>query len=216
MISLILIMSSLFIHNGDSLKTDLDNYLKKNLSQYESFDYKVLQVPVDYKKFKLVENLDFNLCGNLVYIPVEIVTKEGRMIKSIVTLQVKLYKYILVTVRQIEKNQNFTTSDIELKKTDITQIKGSTLSSIKGISNYRSKILLKLGVPVIEENIEPKPIILTGDKIEAKLTAGDVVISFDAFSRQDGIPGSTITIISKDNKQYKAKVIDSLNVNIIE
>jgi flagella basal body P-ring formation protein FlgA len=138
------------------------------------------------------------------------------MIKSIVTLQVKLYKNILVTVRQIEKNQNFTTSDIELKKTDITQIKGSTLSSIKGISNYRSKILLKLGVPVIEENIEPKPIILTGDKIEAKLTAGDVVISFDAFSRQDGIPGSTITIISKDNKQYKAKVIDSLNVNIIE
>jgi flagella basal body P-ring formation protein FlgA len=216
MISFILIVYSLFIHNSDSLKTDLDIYLKKNLSQYESFDYKVVQVPVDYQKFKIVENLDLNLCGNLLYIPVEVVTKAGRMIKSIVTLQVKLYKSILVTARQIEKNQNFTILDVQLKKTDITQIKGSPLTSINRISNYRTKMFLKAGAPIIEENIEPKLIILTGDKIEAKLTSGDVVISFDAFSRQDGIPGSTITIISKDNKQYKAKVIDSLNVNIIE
>jgi flagella basal body P-ring formation protein FlgA len=216
MFSFILLISSIFIHTGDSLNTDLDKYLKKNLNQYESFDFKVLQIPVDYQNIKIIENIDFDLCGNLVYVPVEVLTKSGRAIKSIVTVRVKLYKNILVTARQIEKNQNFDTSDVELKKIDITQIKGSPLTSIKEIGTYRSRISLLQGEPVIEENIEPKPIILTGDKIEAKLTSGEVVISFDAFSRQDGIPGSIITIISKDNKQYKAKVIDSLNVNIIE
>ena len=43
-----------------------------------------------------------------------------------------------------------------------------------------------------------------------------MVVTFDAFSRQDGIPGGVITIISKDKKQYKAKVVDSHNVTIIE
>jgi flagella basal body P-ring formation protein FlgA len=216
MFSFILIISSLFIHNGDSLKTDLDNYLKKNLSQFESFDYKVLQIPVDYIKIEIIEDIDFNLCGNLIYIPVQIITKGGRAIKEIVTVRVKLYKNILIVSKQIEKNQNFNTSDVELKKTDITQIKGSPLTSTKGIEAFRTKIFLKQGAPVIQENIEPRPIILTGDKIEAKLTTGNVIVSFDAFSRQDGIPGNTITIISKDKKQYKAKVIDSLNVTIIE
>jgi flagella basal body P-ring formation protein FlgA len=194
----------------------MDNYLKKNLSKYESFDYKVLEIPSDFKQIEISENKDFNLCGNLVYIPVNIVTKNGRAIKSIVRVRVKLYKNILVTARRIERKQNLNTSDMVLRKTDITEIKGSFLTNANGIESFRTKILLKQGDPVIQENIEPKPIILTGDKIEAKLTSGSVLISFDAFSKQDGIPGSTITIMSKDKRQYKAKVIDSLNVNVIE
>lgn len=216
MFSFILIITSFFIHNGDSLKTDLDKYLKKNLTQFESFDYKVLQIPVEYKNIGIIEDGDFNLCGNLVYVPVEVVTKGGRAIKSIVTVRVKLYKNILVTAKHIEKDQNFNTSDVELKKEDITQIKGSPLTSPNAIGTYRAKIALKQGTPIIEENIEPKPIILAGDKIEAKYSSGEVDVLFDAFSRQDGIPGGTIMIISKDKKQYKAKVIDSLNVTIIE
>jgi flagella basal body P-ring formation protein FlgA len=216
MFSFILIISSFFIHNGDSLKTDVDNYLKKNLSKYESFDYKVLEIPSDFKQIEIIENKDFNLCGNLVYIPVNIVTKSGRAVKSIVRVRVKLYKSILVTARRIERNKNLNVSDVVLRKTDITEIQGSFRTNANGIESFRTKILLKQGDPVIEENIEPKPIILTGDKIEAKLTSGSVLISFDAFSKQDGIPGGTITIMSKDKKQYKAKVIDSVNVNVIE
>ena len=216
MFSFILIIASLFTNNGDSLKADLGKYLQKNLSQFESFDYKVLQIPVDYKNIEIIKDRDFDLCGDLVYVPVQVVTKDGRAIRSIITIRVKLYKNILVTVKEIERNQNFSIADVELKKTDITQIQGSPLTSRKGIGVYRSKIFLKQGSPVLEENIEPKPIILTGDKVEAKLTAGSVVVSFDAFSRQDGIPGGIITIMSKDKKQYKAKVIDSLNVTIIE
>jgi flagella basal body P-ring formation protein FlgA len=216
MLSIILIVTSLFIQSGDSLNTDLDKYLKKNLSQYEGFDYKILQIPADYKKIGIMEDRDFNLCGNLVYIPVEVVTKSSRIIKSIITVRVKLYKNALIAARQIEKNHNFSVSDFETKKVDFTQIKGSLLISTEGIENFRTKIFLRKGEPVLKENIEPKPIILTGDAIEARLTTGSVTVTFSALSRQDGIPGGIILIMSKDKKQYKAKVIDSHNVIIIE
>jgi flagella basal body P-ring formation protein FlgA len=216
MFSIILLISAFFVNSGDSLKTDLDKYLKKNLTQFESFDYKVVQIPSDCRKLEIMQDRDFNLCGNVVYVPIDLITKTGRAIKSTITVSVKLYKNILVTSRQIQKNQGLSHSDVELRKMDVTQIKGSTLGSTKGIESFRTKIFLKSGEPILEEYIEPRPIILTGDKIEAKLTTGRVDVSFDAFSRQDGIPGSTITIISKDKRQYRAKVVDSLNVTIIE
>ena len=216
MFSIILLISAFFVNSGDSLKTDLDKYLKKNLTQFESFDYKVVQIPSDYRKLEIMQDRDFNLCGNVVYVPVDLITKTGRAIKSTITVSVKLYKNILVASRQIQKNQSLSLSEVELRKIDITQIKGSILRSLKGIDSFRAKIFLKSGEPILEEYIEPKPIILTGDKIEARLTTGSVDVSFDAFSRQDGIPGSIITIISKDKRQYRAKVVDSLNVTIIE
>lgn len=216
MFSLVLIIMSLFVHSGDSLKADMDKYLKKNLSQYESFDYNILQNRSEFKIIKIIEDREFSLNGNLVYVPVEGIAKDGRAIKSIITIRVKLYKSILVTAKQLERAEVFTPADFVLKKMDITQIKGTTLTSVKGIDTYRARIILRQGEPVIEENIERKPVILSGDKVEAKLTSGSVVVSFDAFSRQDGIPGGIITIISKDKKQYKAKVIDSQNVTIIE
>ncbi|MDR3627339.1 MAG: flagellar basal body P-ring formation chaperone FlgA [Ignavibacteriaceae bacterium] len=194
----------------------MDKYLKKNLSQYESFDYNILQNRSEFKIIKIIEDREFSLNGNLVYVPVEGIAKDGRAIKSIITIRVKLYKSILVTAKQLERAEVFTPADFVLKKMDITQIKGTTLTSVKGIDTYRARIILRQGEPVIEENIERKPVILSGDKVEAKLTSGSVVVSFDAFSRQDGIPGGIITIISKDKKQYKAKVIDSQNVTIIE
>jgi flagella basal body P-ring formation protein FlgA len=207
---------SLFAHPGDSVKTDMDKYLKKNLSQYESFEYSVLQNRSEFKTIKIIEDREFSLNGNLVYVPVEGITKDGRSVKSIITIRVKLYKSILVAAKQLERAQVFTPADFVLRKMDITQIKGTTLTSVKGIDTFRARIILRQGEPVIVENIEPKPIILTGDKVEAKLTSGSVVVSFDVFSRQDGIPGCVITVISKDKKQYKAKVIDSQNVTIVE
>lgn len=216
MISIILVVFSFFAHSGDSLSTNLDKYLKKNLSQYENIDYKITQIPNDYKEIKILENKDFNLCGNLVYIPVQLTTKNGRAVKSIITVRVKLYKNVLVTTRTLDKNQTINSADVGLKKMDITQIKGSAFTSAKEIESYRTKIFLRQGEPIVSEYVEQKPVVLTGDKVEAKLTSGSVVVLFDAFSRQDGTAGEIITIISKDKKQYKAKVVDSLNVNIIE
>jgi flagella basal body P-ring formation protein FlgA len=223
MLSAFILILSFFINPGsshgqveDSFKASLDNFMKKNFSRYESYEYNVLQLPVDYKQIEIIEDRDFDFNGSMVYIPVKIVNKNGRSIKSVITVKLKLFKNVLVSTKSIERNENFSLSDVVLKKMDITQIKGTALDSLQGIEAYRNRAFLKAGEPVIKENIELKPIINPGDLVEAKYTVGNVVVVLDAFSEQEGIPGGIIEIISKDKKRYKAKIIDSHNVTIIE
>ena len=99
---------------------------------------------------------------------------------------------------------------------DITKILGSPLTSLTGIELYRSKTFLKPGDAITKENIELKPVINPGDRVEAEYRTGSVSISFEAFSRQEGIPGETISIITRDKKLFKARVVNSQIVNIIE
>lgn len=216
MLTFLLILISIFQQPGDSLNPALDKYLKKNLSQYESYEFKILQMPPEYKKIEIVDDRDLNLSGNLVYVPVKIVNKDGRSIKSIITIKLTLFKSIPVAIRRIDKNEKLNASDFEIKKVDVSSIQGSLLLSTKGINQYRNRIILKPGDPLIKENLQLIPVINAGDLVEAKYNSHNVTIIFDAISRQEGIPGEKITVISRDKKEYKAKVIDSKNVQIIE
>lgn len=42
------------------------------------------------------------------------------------------------------------------------------------------------------------------------------MVSTDAYARNDGSIGDVISIRTKSSKQFRAKIVDSKNVNIIE
>ncbi len=105
---------------------------------------------------------------------------------------------------------------LKLKSSILIRIHGTPLTSISNVSDYRCKINIKPETVLIKEIIEPKPVIYKDDKISARVISGKVMLSVDAFSRQDGAEGDVIKIRTKDNKQFTAKVIDSKNVLIIE
>ncbi|MHB8339328.1 MAG: flagella basal body P-ring formation protein FlgA, partial [Ignavibacteriaceae bacterium] len=84
------------------------------------------------------------------------------------------------------------------------------------INNLRSTAFIKAGEILTKEMVEPVPIIKAGDPVTAKYIGSNVLITFNALSRQDGALGDVITIIAKDKKLYKAKIIDAKNVIIIE
>ena len=212
----LLILLSFLIQADSSFKSELDNYLKKNLTGYKGYEYEILQMPGSYKKIELLEPEEFNLSGNLIYIPVKLIAKSGRTVKSILTVRLKLYKNVLAAAKQIGRREKLSANDFKLKKVDAAQIKGTPLSSLSEIGSLRSKTIIKQGEVVIKEMLEPVPVINIGDPVNAKYVSGNVIVSFEAFSRQEGIAGETITVITKDKKQFKAKVIDSNNVNIIE
>ncbi|MCL5030684.1 MAG: flagellar basal body P-ring formation chaperone FlgA [Bacteroidetes bacterium] len=216
MLSILVAILSLLVIPNNSFKNELDGYLKKNLPQYESIDYQILQMPESYKKIEIIKDRDFNFSGNLVYVPVRIIEKNGRVLRSIISVKLSLYEKVLTAVKSIDKDDSLTASDFALKKMDITKILGSPLTSLTGIELYRSKTFLKPGDAITKENIELKPVINPGDRVEAEYRTGSVSISFEAFSRQEGIPGETISIITRDKKLFKARVVNSQIVNIIE
>jgi len=216
MISLLLYIFSIMVQPGNSFKSELESYLRKNLSGYNDYKYEILQMPVSYKEIEIISKNDFNINGNMIYLPVKLVTKDGRVSRAILSIKLKLYRKIYVAVRAIQKNESLSTSEFELMNYDVTGLESKPLESLKELIMYRSKKLIKPGDPLTNDDIELKPVIISGNPINAIYRYGSVFISFEAFARQDGVPGETIAVITRDKKLFKAKVIDSHDVKIIE
>ena len=216
MFSVLLIIFSVFVHSGNSLKSQLDEYLKKNLTSYKDFKYEIVQIPTNYKHAEILKTNEFNVSGNLAYIPVKVIKEDKRITRSFITVRLKLFKNVLVAVKQINFKEHLAPADFRLEKKDITQIRGQAIESLKDIQNLRSKITIRSGDVLIRQSVETIPVINVGDVVKASLTSGSVYISTQATARQEGRPGDIIQIITKDKKLFKAKVINSHNVLIVE
>lgn len=212
----ILFILSVAFNSNNSFKGELDNYLKKNLSEYQDYKYEIMQLPSSYRKIELLKPNDFNLSGNMIYVPVQVIDKSGRKFRSILSVKLKLYKNVLVSVKKINRKADLSENDFEYKKEDITRIKGTPVYSINGIKLLRSKVMIKPGDILIKQMTEKIPVINIGDVLNARYVTGNVIVSLKVFSRQEGITGGIITVITSDKKLFKAKVIDSKNVIIIE
>lgn len=214
--ALLIIILSVFFNTGNSFKSELENYLNKNLSAYKSYEYKVVKMPDSFKKIELLKPNEFNLSGNMVYVPVKVVKTTGRIIKSIITVKVKIYRDVYVSSKQLTRNGDLKQSDFTLKKEDITTVKGTPVYSLDKIGAYRSKTIVPAGEVLIEEDIEPIPVVNVGDKLNASFISGNVMVTFPVYARQDGVPGEVITVITKDRKMFRGKVLDSKNLTIQE
>ncbi len=214
--ALIIFILSVLINSGSSFKSELENYLKKNLSGYTDYKYEILQMPESYKKIKLLNPDDFNLSGNMIYVPVRVVNKSGRIFRSILSVRLKLYKDVVVAVKQINKKENLIESDFALEKKDITKISGTPLYSLKDINSFRSIVSIRPGDVIIKQMIQQIPVVNIGDRLHAEYTYGNVVVTMDVYARQEGVVGQVISVITSDKKFFKAKIINSKNVIIIE
>lgn len=216
MSTVLLFIFSILFQQGTKFESQLANYMNKNLSSYQNFEYEIVQIPDSYKNIELLKPNDFNLSGDMVYLPVRIEKKDGRIIKSILTIKVKIFKNVLIAGRQIDRKEKLNAGDFIDKKMDITQIKGEPVYSPDNIETYRSKTVIKSGEALVSESLERIPVINVGDEINAKYVSGNVMVNFRVFARQEGVEGEIITVISKDKKLFKGKVIDSKTLNIVE
>ena len=207
---------SIFAHTGGSLKSELDEYLKKNFSGYKEFQYEIVEMPENFKKASILKTNELNVSGNLAYVPVKVVTDDNRVTKTFITIRLKLFQEVLVAVKPIKSRETLTAGDFQLEKVDVTQVRGSAVKTLKGIETLRSKISLRTGDVLVKEAVEAKPIINVGDQVNASVSSGSVYVSTEATARQEGLRGDIIQIITKDKKLFKAKIIDSKNVLIIE
>ncbi len=214
--ALIIFILSVLINSSSSFKSELENYLNKNLSGYTDYKYEILQMPESYKKIELLKPDNFNLSGNMIYVPVRIVNKSGRIFRSILSVRLKLYRDVVVAVKQIHKKENLIASDFALKKKDITKISGTPLYSLKDISSFRSTVNIRPGDVIIKQIIQQIPVVNIGDRLHAEYTYGNVVVTMDVYARQEGVVGQVISVVTSDKKFFKAKIINSKNVIIIE
>ena len=216
MVYAFLILLTFFSKPNENLKKTINDYLKNNLKQYDKYEYTIVKVPTFEGKYEIRNETKINLSNSFAYIPIKITRTNSNIVQTYITVRLKLFKTICIAKDAIEPGQALSENDVELKLVNVTDLRGTPIESIDELNGLRSKVKIAPGSILIKELLDEIPVINKGDHITASAIAGNVKISTDAEARQDGVVGDVIYIVTKDKKQFKAKIIDSNNVIIIE
>lgn len=213
------ILSLILYFSGNLSHEEIQVYLEKQLSGFKKIEFETLSTPrVKFKEeISIDHNMQVKLSANTAYIPVCIKEqKSSNLTHSYITVRVKLYKEVYVTRTPIKRGQELKSSDFDRVVENIADVRGKIITDEAMFSNCKSKFNLDEHSILTEESIEPVPVIKRGNKVIAYSIFGNVSVSFAASAREDGSAGDIIRIVSPDKKIFRAKVIDSLNVNIIQ
>jgi flagella basal body P-ring formation protein FlgA len=123
---------------------------------------------------------------------------------------------VFVAQKNIQQKELINPAELDMQLIEVTNLKGTPVASLSGLNRLRARTLVKAGSVLFRESFENEPVIKNGDWITASSVAGSVIVEIDAEAKQEGIEGEIIRIVSKDKKQFKAKIIDSNNVIILE
>jgi flagella basal body P-ring formation protein FlgA len=216
MVYAFLILLTFLSKPNESLKKTVEDYLKNNLKQYDKYEYTIVKIPNFEGKYVLRDENRMNLGSSFAYIPVKIVRPNSSIIQTYITVRLKLFKKIYIAKNSIEPGQPVTDSDVELKLVNVTDLRGTPVESFGDYHDCRSKVKISPGSVLLKELLDKIPDINKGEHVTASAIAGSVKISTDAEAKQDGVIGDVIYIVTKDKKQFKAKIIDSNNVIIVE
>ncbi|GBD88101.1 flagellar basal body P-ring biosynthesis protein FlgA [bacterium BMS3Abin03] len=211
LISILLLVSQ----PGSDLKNDISKYLNNHFKEYEKFEYEIIRIPSGYSAIEILNDKEFKINGTMAYIPVKI-RRNKHIAQSYISIRLKLYKVVLVTVRDVKRKGELRKADLELSLQNIAGINGRPITTIDKIGLYRSKKNLKQGEIITENDIEKLPVIKVGDRVKGSIVRGNVIIQTDVVSKQEGSVGDIISVHTMENKIFKAKVVDNNNVIIVE
>ncbi len=216
MLLFILNIFSFFIQSPDRLNEDIDRYLAREISGYDRIEFKIAKMPADYKKIEVLESSHLNVSGSTAYLPVKITSKENKVTQTYLTINVKLYKTVFAAKDRIDRKKDISEADFDIRQIDVAGLRGKIFPVNEKLEKYRSKTFIKKDEALTYELLEKTPVILTGDRVKAYFVNGTVSIDFYVNARQDGVEGDIIRVVTADNKQYKARIIDSKSVIINE
>ena len=189
-------------------------YLQKEYPEYQKIEMQLQNNFSSDEKIEIDYTRNINLSKGIAFIPV-IATKGKKTSASIVSVRVKLYKKLLVASKDFDKKESFTKNNFEQRVMDVTRLNGNPVKIDFAISDYRVKSFIKKGEILLEEKIEKIPLISSGDKVFAEVRNGNVVVTTEAFARQQGSIGDLIEFVSSNNKIFKARILD-VNKVVVE
>lgn len=201
---------------GAGVDNLVNDYLSEKLSGYEKIEYQIVNAPENYSSIEIDNEREFKLAGNTGYIPVIIKKNNSRGSSSYISVKLSMYQYVLVALKDVKKGEPLSPEDFDIRLEDVSKIKGNAITNPGLIETFRSKFTIKENTILVKQIVEGVPVMFVGDKINANVVQGSVVISTDAYARQEGGVGDIIIVRTSDNKQFRAEIIDNKNVLILE
>jgi len=204
----IIFCTSLF---AQTFEQEALQYLQKQFPEYEKIEMQLQKNFSSDEKISVDKTRNISLSRGLAIIPVTAV-KGLKTSSSIVSVKVNLYKKLLAALRDFDRKENLNQAEFETKLIDVTKLNGTPVEMEFLLSDYRAKSFIKKGEILLEENLEKIPLISAGDKVNAEVKTGSVVVSTELYARQHGSKGDVIELVSSSNKIIKGKIVDANKV----
>ena len=216
-LGLISILLSFIAGHDSSFDVQLKKYMDEKFSGYLKYEYQVSGMPQNCSKLEIDEEKNASISKNYLYVPVKVYDDKKIVSNSVLTLKVKLFKNVFVAGQEIRRGENLEQNYFQVKEADVALLGDRVFENEIGLVNYRTKVLIKEGSVLTEDMIELIPIVKIGDNLILHTSSGaGVDISQEVIARQDGNVGDVISVHSKINKLYKAKIIDKKNLILVE
>ena len=214
LINILLSFSLLFGANKTS--NNIKNILKDNLNGIKRFEYKIISPKnIDINKTKIDRNRELKIEKGYAYLPVIFNPKKNAQ-NGIITIKLKLYKDVAVSVNDIKRKETITKNDYKIEEREVSLLRGEPINPNKNFKQLRAKRNIKHGTVIFGNMIEKIPDVKRGTRVTAIFQKGIVNISFNGTARTEGKVGDVIKIKRDDNKIFKAEIINSKQVRIIE
>lgn len=216
-----LIISILFFNAGGERNSNLDSYLKQKLSDFTKYEYEVVSLPsyiesINDVRVSISPEREFKINYGFAYVPVDIKLTNDNISQSIVTLKINLYDEVFTSVRKIKRGEIISQNDFSVSEKEITHLRNNAVDISKMLNNVQASVNIGENMILQENMIEKLPDVKAGDKVFAFSNVGTVTVTFPVTVREDGRTGETIRVLRDDKLIFKAVVIDSKNVKIIE
>lgn len=203
----ILLSVSVFAQNFNA---EVKNYLAEQLKGYDKIEFTILN-DSKLNNYKIDHSRELKIKNGTAYLPVKLIDRN-KSTNSILTLQLKLYKQVPVSIREIRRREAIDSDSYTLQSVDVTNLRIAAAGF--NSNSFRAKTNIKAGQIITEDLIEEIPLIQSGSRVTAECIKGSVIISTEAIARQDGKANETIDILTSSNELLKAKVINSQKVLI--
>lgn len=216
-----LLISILFFAAGTEKNTELDSYLNRKLSDYKKYEYEVISLPsyvnsINDERISISSDRDFRINYGYAYVPIDIKLSDENISQSVVTVKVNLFAEVYVANRKIRRGDIVSSADFTIKEEDVTHLRNDRVRDASKINNHQASINISEGAILQENMIETLPDLKVGDKAFAYSTVGTVTVSFPVTLRESGRIGETVRVVRDDRFTFKALIVASDKVKIIE
>lgn len=216
-----IIISILFFNISGESSSELDSYLNMKLADYKKYEYEIVSLPsivksINDDRISISSDREFKINYGYAYIPVEIKGSGENTMQSVVTIKMNLFNEVFVANKKIRKGDVITASDFSFVEEEVTHLRNATVKNITEFNNHQAAMNIADGAILQDNMIVTQPDIKAGNKIYAFSTVGSVTVSFPAYAREDGRIGETVRIVRDDKLTFKALIVNSQQVKIIE
>ena len=204
-----------FIHSVE-YDNDIQRYLENKFPNCRKIEYTIVS-PVDYeiKKLEIDNSRELKVSSNYVYVPI-IFNEKGKTKNSVLTLEVKLFRDVLVSRRDLNKNEYLSNNDFISEVKEISALRFEPVETSVSLNLFRSKSRIVENSILVKNMIEQIPDIKVGDNIEALYINKSVSINFPVTARTEGVTGDLIRVKNRENHIFKARILNNSTVKIIE